>query len=74
MSDTTMNRSERDLHDQWLDLMRLKRSAKALERTLSDAGLSVETMMASVIGNSLTARIADILDELEKVGSDQPCL
>lgn len=74
MSNVTMNRSERDLHDQWLETMRLKRSAKALERALSDAGLSVETMMASVIGNSLTARLADILEELEKVGSDQPCL
>jgi hypothetical protein len=74
MSDVEMNRNERDLHDHWLETMRLKRSAKALEGALSDAGLSVETMMASVIGNSLTARIAEILEELEKVGSDQPCL
>ena len=68
------SRSHRELDVAWLELTWLKRDAEKLHYALAEAGLEIEAMTASVIISGLAVRLADISEELQQIGSDQPCL
>lgn len=63
---------QRELESLWLELTWLKRDAELLCGALADAGFDVEAATASVIVSGLSTRLANVSDQLQRLGSDQP--